>query len=349
MLKRRQLGKTSLRVSEIGLGCWQLGGELIINGVSTTYGNVTKENTKAIIECALDSGVNTFDTADVYSLGQSERRLGEILKERRNDVYIFSKAGNVMTYTETTLSEHDFSDSYLISVRMINKSSGGVDKGYRHYVESLANVAEPPAEVKGLLQQKFQSANPDIEAWTRLAAMSLSEVVHNLVIVSPPRLPQTRLRHVELVYLQEFVVLLVLVLQETKLRQQLVYLETPILHGDAVQVANKLNYHFAGLTGEEIRNSNDDLSPVEGEITEAALRLLGTVDKEAYIEYHSDGLRHILGQPELMGASRAYALAAILENGPLVRTLLGATPRNGVRVIIGEENLENVLQLKIQK
>lgn len=224
-------------------------------------------------------------------------------------------------------------------------SSGSVpsDKGYRHYVESLANVAEPPAEVKGLLQQKFQSANPDIEAWTRLAAMSLSEVVHNLVIVSPPRLPQTRLRHVELVYLQEFVVLLVLVLQETKLRQQLVYLETPILHGDAVQVANKLNYHFAGLTGEEIRNSNDDLSPVEGEITEAALRLLGTVDKEAYIEYHSDGLRHILGQPELMGASRAYALAAILENGPLVRTLLGATHRNGVRVIIGEENLENVL------
>ena len=130
-------------------------------------------------------------------------------------------------------------------------SSGSVpsDKGYRHYVESLANVAEPPAEVKGLLQQKFQSANPDIEAWARLAAMSLSEVVHNLVIVSPPRLPQTRLRHVELVYLQEFVVLLVLVLQETKLRQQLVYLETPILHGDAVQVANKLNYHFAGLTG----------------------------------------------------------------------------------------------------
>ena len=71
MLKRRRLGKTSLNVSEIGLGCWQLGGELNINGVSTTYGNVTQENAKAIIENALDFGVNVFDTADVYSLGQS--------------------------------------------------------------------------------------------------------------------------------------------------------------------------------------------------------------------------------------------------------------------------------------
>ena len=128
MLKRRRLGKTSLQVSEIGLGCWQLGGELNINGVSTTYGNVTKENAKAIVECALDFGVNTFDTADVYSLGQSERRLGEILKERRNDVYIFSKAGNVLTYTETTLSEWDFSDNYLISA--INRSLKRLDTDY---------------------------------------------------------------------------------------------------------------------------------------------------------------------------------------------------------------------------
>ena len=128
MLRRRRLGKTSLQVSEIGLGCWQLGGELNINGVSTTYGNVTKENAKAIVECALDFGVNTFDTADVYSLGQSERRLGEILKERRNDVYIFTKAGNVLTYTETTLSEWDFSDNYLISA--INRSLKRLDTDY---------------------------------------------------------------------------------------------------------------------------------------------------------------------------------------------------------------------------
>jgi heat-inducible transcriptional repressor len=230
-------------------------------------------------------------------------------------------------------------------IHRTHSSAGSVpsDKGYRHYVESLPDITEPSAEIRGLLQQKFQSANPDIEVWTRLAAMALSEVVRNLVIVSPPRLPQARLRHIELVYLQEFVVLLVLVLHETKLRQQLVYLETPLSHGDAIQVANKLNYHFAGLTGEAIRNSNDDLSPIEGKVTKAALHLLGATDKEAYIEYHSDGLRHILGQPELMESSRAYTVAAILENGSLVRTLLGATPRNGIRVIIGEENIENAL------
>ena len=138
MLKRRKLGKTSLQVSEIGLGCWQLGGQLNINGVSTTYGDVTKENTKMIVEKALDYGINTFDTADVYSLGECERRLGNILKEHRSRVHIFTKAGNVPSYSETSLFEWDFSSSYLLSA--INRSLKRLDTDY----VDLFQVHVPP-------------------------------------------------------------------------------------------------------------------------------------------------------------------------------------------------------------
>ncbi len=67
MLKRRKLGKTNLSVSEIGLGCWQLGGLTTINDISITYGDVNEQTAKKIINRALELGINAFDTADSYS------------------------------------------------------------------------------------------------------------------------------------------------------------------------------------------------------------------------------------------------------------------------------------------
>jgi len=49
MIKRRKLGNTNLSVSEIGLGCWQLGGLTTINDISITYGNVNEKTAQKII------------------------------------------------------------------------------------------------------------------------------------------------------------------------------------------------------------------------------------------------------------------------------------------------------------
>ena len=62
-MKYRTLGKNGFRVSEIGLGCWQLGGD---------WGNAPEEDKAlSILRAALDSGVTLFDTADVYGGGRS--------------------------------------------------------------------------------------------------------------------------------------------------------------------------------------------------------------------------------------------------------------------------------------
>ena len=91
MLKKRRLGKTKLSVSEIGLGGWQLGGLTTINKIATTYGNVNEKTADKIIKQAIELGINVFDTADVYSLGNSERRLGKILKHNRKNFHIFTR------------------------------------------------------------------------------------------------------------------------------------------------------------------------------------------------------------------------------------------------------------------
>ena len=109
------LGKTNLEVSKIGLGCWQLGGLTTINNISMTYGDIDEKQSKKIILEAINQGINVFDTADSYSLGNCERRLGRVLKEKRDEIYIFTKAGNIPTYDMLNPLEIDLSYHHLIS------------------------------------------------------------------------------------------------------------------------------------------------------------------------------------------------------------------------------------------
>lgn len=79
-MKKVQLGKSDLMVSEIGLGCMSLGTD--------------KKKAQEIIEVALEEGINYFDTADLYDFGENEAIVGEFLKHVRDDVIIATKVGN---------------------------------------------------------------------------------------------------------------------------------------------------------------------------------------------------------------------------------------------------------------
>ncbi len=80
-----KLAHTDLVVSRLVFGCEPLGG--------TDWGNFDRDLARRAVSHALDLGVNIFDTADVYGLGESERTLSAALGERRHDVVIVSKFG----------------------------------------------------------------------------------------------------------------------------------------------------------------------------------------------------------------------------------------------------------------
>jgi aryl-alcohol dehydrogenase-like predicted oxidoreductase len=80
----RQLGRSDMRVSEISFGAWAIGG---------SWGPVRDEESYAALNRAVDLGVNFIDTADVYGDGRSERLIGRLLKERKEQIFVATKAG----------------------------------------------------------------------------------------------------------------------------------------------------------------------------------------------------------------------------------------------------------------
>ena len=72
-MKKRNLGNKGFKISEVGLGCWQIGGN---------WGNeIDKKKAFEILSEAVNNGITFFDTADVYGDGRSEELIGEFLKK----------------------------------------------------------------------------------------------------------------------------------------------------------------------------------------------------------------------------------------------------------------------------
>ena len=78
-MQYRNLGKSGLKVSVIGVGTNQFGGK------------VDLETTKSILAAAIEAGINFIDTADIYQKGRSETLIGEALEGRRHEVLIATK------------------------------------------------------------------------------------------------------------------------------------------------------------------------------------------------------------------------------------------------------------------
>src|SRR4051812_19920779 len=85
-MKYRRLGRTGLEVSPLCLGAMMFGG----------WGNPDHDDSVRIIHSAIDAGINFIDTADVYSMGESEEIVGKAIAGRREDLVIATKVHSPM-------------------------------------------------------------------------------------------------------------------------------------------------------------------------------------------------------------------------------------------------------------
>src|ERR1700692_2425230 len=119
-MKYRKLGNTGLIVSEVALGTMQFGGRM-------NMGNLGQEDTTRMVNVALDRVINFIDTADVYSLGESETLLGNALKGVRQEIVLATKVRLPMG--------ENFNRSGATRVNILREVEGSLERLQTDYID----------------------------------------------------------------------------------------------------------------------------------------------------------------------------------------------------------------------
>jgi heat-inducible transcriptional repressor len=228
-----------------------------------------------------------------------------------------------------------------------HRSAGSIptDKAYRYYVELIGDEIELPRVEQYLIHQLSQEAREELEQWLRTVAAFLARLVHNLVVITTPKAVRCRFKHLDLVALQDFMALLIVVLHEAKIRRQVLSFNRKVSQDALTKIANRLTSIYDGMTSSEILARREGLSSEERQISESLAEIMATEDKLDYGEPYLEGLRLLLSQPEFTGSPRILGILEVLEGEDWLRNILGQeSSRRGVQVVIGEENPEPALQ-----
>ena len=145
-MMRNTLGKSDLTVSRLGLGCM---------GMSEFYGPGDETESIRTIHRAIELGINFLDTADIYGLGRNEELLGKALRDRRGQVVLATKFGNVRGKDGSWLGVNGKPD-YVRSCCEASLRRLGVDVidlYYQHRVDPETPIEETVGAMAELVRQ----------------------------------------------------------------------------------------------------------------------------------------------------------------------------------------------------
>ena len=165
----RELGKSRLAVSAVGLGCWAIGGEAWRDGNPCGWSGADDEESVRAIRRALELGVTFLDTADVYGCGHSERLIASAIEGRRDELIIATKFGFPIDEETRTSSGQRCDRDYILgaceaSLRRLNTDHidlyqfhlGNSDKG-----EDVLRVLEELVSSGKIRYYGWSTDNPD--------------------------------------------------------------------------------------------------------------------------------------------------------------------------------------------
>ena len=226
------------------------------------------------------------------------------------------------------------------------------DLGYRLYVESLMREAEVDRTDQLMIRHQFAQVQLTSNEWLRLAASILAGSTRSASVVTPARSRRARFGHLQLVALGDGTRLLVLVLADGNVEQRRldraalerqlpdVSLDQQALDGAAAA----LNAELAGLSGPQVRRRAQKLRGLAAHVAGTVAGLLEEADSVVIEDVFTDGIMHVLEQPEFAEGSKLRPILEVVQRSDFLQQLLPVLTRHGgVHVIIGRENSNDAM------
>ena len=173
-MKYNYLGNSGLRVSELGFGAGTFGGK---GQIFSAWGQAGQQEANQMIAACIDAGINYFDTADVYSDGESERMLGIALASHRQSSIISTK---IAIRTDDKINHVGFSRNYLIhaveqSLKRLNTDY--IDILQLHQFDSFTSLEQLMSSLDQLVRSgkvRYIGAS-NFSGWQLMKAQSIAE------------------------------------------------------------------------------------------------------------------------------------------------------------------------------
>jgi heat-inducible transcriptional repressor len=188
------------------------------------------------------------------------------------------------------------------------------------------------------ISHQFHQARLELDQWMRLSAAVLAHSAKSAALVTAPKSSQCRVKHLELISIQDESVLLILVLQEGTVKQQILSVDAPVSQDELTPIARHLTDLWSGCSQTAISATRQSLVGFEEQVAEVVLETMRRLDARTSSEIYRDGLLNVLNQPEFAHSEGTQQIVRALEERQVVdRMVSEVMERGGLQIIIGGE------------